>query len=1140
MPLQPVRSPRSRLPASVRARGFALLITITLVAFLVLVLVSLATLTRVETRVAGNSQQVGQARQNALMALNIALGQLQRYAGPDQRATAPSDAGVSVVNPNRSDVQRHWTGVWVNNTPTAETAERELLTWLVSGNEDLASPQALHPQTPIDDPVSPASDTVWLVQDATVAFTGAPSATNPDPRIKLPKQDIKSDTVPGLAPVSGGHTVGRYAWWVGDESVKARVNLADPHATATPAAARGFSFVTSQRAGVSRIDRAESVVALGGLYPSPGDGAFDDVGKVGDLGQFAFLTADPADAGLLREALRGRFHALTAHSFSVLANAADGGLKQDLSAGLAANPYARGLLPDDDTVFPLKPGESGYVVPTWGLLRDWAAGPQANGATISPRPLVAPDQSRLGLSSAVIGPVVTYAGLGMGFSLAPHEADATDIPILFNLHPAVVLWNPYTVPLAAADYTIGIGLRGADDQFTIEREDGTAVWSWSMPAITSVSNDAYVRFKIASPVIPAGASLVFTLPPAGPAPTVPVAYQPGLSELINGINPASNVVIDTGATAATPDEVFTIRAPNITREMDLVLAEFDPAGQLPRGVVPPVGAPHWYQAVSRVTFGNNVDWSRTDTLPVEDGTQPRLPAYAKDFLASFSTENYAMQWIAHANPRAPLLARTRFSASGGGEPNPTFRYRKLPLTATETTVDNWPRFNYGTLPPRASAGRSLDNNGTPVDVTLFELPDARLGLLSLGQLQHAPLSLLSAHPAYAVGNSLADIRLSDRTATSDNAPLASTLEPTRRMETHHDLSWHLNRALWDRYFFSTVPSGNAPGVTVLPGGGAQPAWTQGDIDAGTPLPNARLRYHRRDGVAPSVDRLVKTASPDSDPFNQAAAHLLLAGGFNVNSTSEQAWRAVLAGTWGLDYDPANRNDSETLEAAFPRFSVPTGDDDPGDPWRGYRQLDDAQLRELARNIVVQVKLRGPFLSLSDFVNRGLSNDATGLKGALQAAIDATTSGAGAANPANLAPFNQDLISNTNVRAEYVRDHMRNDDSGTGSAAHRSRSAFAPKFLTQADVLTAIGPTLTVRADTFLVRAYGETVNPLLSPADDDYVIGRAWAEAVVQRLPDHLNSNQSQSPEEIATGDNAVFGRRFQIVSFRWLSPDEI
>src|SRR3954467_7504710 len=74
-----------------RRSGFALLITITLLAFLVLLLVSLASLTRVETQVASNNQQISQARQNALLALNIALGQLQKYAGPDQRITGTAD-----------------------------------------------------------------------------------------------------------------------------------------------------------------------------------------------------------------------------------------------------------------------------------------------------------------------------------------------------------------------------------------------------------------------------------------------------------------------------------------------------------------------------------------------------------------------------------------------------------------------------------------------------------------------------------------------------------------------------------------------------------------------------------------------------------------------------------------------------------------------------------------------------------------------------------------------------------------------------------------------------------------------------------------------------------------------------------------
>ena len=71
-----------------RRRGFALIITIVLVAFLVLILVGLATFTRVETQVASNSRELAKARQNALFALNVATGDLQRTAGPDRRVTA--------------------------------------------------------------------------------------------------------------------------------------------------------------------------------------------------------------------------------------------------------------------------------------------------------------------------------------------------------------------------------------------------------------------------------------------------------------------------------------------------------------------------------------------------------------------------------------------------------------------------------------------------------------------------------------------------------------------------------------------------------------------------------------------------------------------------------------------------------------------------------------------------------------------------------------------------------------------------------------------------------------------------------------------------------------------------------------------
>jgi len=52
---------------------------------------------------------------------------------------------------------------------------------------------------------------------------------------------------------------------------------------------------------------------------------------------------------------------------------------------------------------------------------------------------------------------------------------------------------------------------------------------------------------------------------------------------------------------------------------------------------------------------------------------------------------------------------------------------------------------------------------------------------------------------------------------------------------------------------------------------------------------------------------------------------------------------------------------------------------------------------------------------------------------------------------------------------------------------------------------------------------------------------RAWCEAVVQRMPAYVDGSNSvdDRPSEL-NPINARFGRRFSIVSFKWLSPDEI
>jgi hypothetical protein len=55
------------------------------------------------------------------------------------------------------------------------------------------------------------------------------------------------------------------------------------------------------------------------------------------------------------------------------------------------------------------------------------------------------------------------------------------------------------------------------------------------------------------------------------------------------------------------------------------------------------------------------------------------------------------------------------------------------------------------------------------------------------------------------------------------------------------------------------------------------------------------------------------------------------------------------------------------------------------------------------------------------------------------------------------------------------------------------------------------------------------------------VKSRAWCEAVVQRVPDYVNDTADLAQVFPPTNlDNQTFGRRFKIVSMRWLSPADL
>ncbi len=356
-----------------------------------------------------------------------------------------------------------------------------------------------------------------------------------------------------------------------------------------------------------------------------------------------------------------------------------------------------------------------------------------------------------------------------------------------------------------------------------------------------------------------------------------------------------------------------------------------------------------------------------------------------------------------------------------------------------------------------------------------------------------------------------------------------------------DRSYAANHLLFDDYFFSSMAAQEGMIYSRYGRERALPSVVSDFFNGESPLPNACYRAHNG-GVEP--DKLVARLAGSrrgvpADAHQRAAAHLITTGGFNVNSTSVPAWTAMLASSH-LKRPVILGNRGRLLaddRASFvvSRFSAPLmrggADNSAGSEdsrWIGYRELTADELVELAEAIVEQVKTRGPFRSLGEFVNRRLSTDPDLARyGAIQAALE-------------------DSDVSINERYRGVENEITPGDLSGGKykanyrfeeAALGSRYQGTPAYISQADILMPIAPILNARSDTFLIRGYGESRS-----ADGNKVLARAWCEAVVQRIPEYLDPSDEAHlpPAELTSKTNKIFGRQFIIQSFRWLAPSEI
>ena len=394
-----------------------------------------------------------------------------------------------------------------------------------------------------------------------------------------------------------------------------------------------------------------------------------------------------------------------------------------------------------------------------------------------------------------------------------------------------------------------------------------------------------------------------------------------------------------------------------------------------------------------------------------------------------------------------------------------------------------------------------------------------------------------------------------------NSRLHPLMSPDKVIETNSiiattallDHSFLANHALYDRFYFSTFASrivlNEKNQREVIPANTVFEQFMNGTallaLQAFEPyLPNGKT-------TASAKAELYNGVPPTQTAYKNAAEYQMIRGPFNVNSTSVQAWKAVLASMkqsevttlWARSSALEKRTSTGTPITAM---SLPNGtktrsgaitpaniDNVRTNDWNGYRELTDDELEILARKIVDEVRDRGPFLSLSEFVNRRIGpSEPHTLKGALEAAIDKAE-----INEKQNAVFPNTFLNQVPVTATDVSDpklySYKTPEATTGNPA-----AGAPGWVNQGDLLRILEPAATVRGDTFVIRVYGEAQDA------NKNIIARAYAEAVVQRVPEYVDPVDRPSlnayNDPTAAAANKTFGRRFNVVSFRWLSNDEV
>lgn len=1192
-PMKPIDHLSRRAPAE-RTRGFALVVTLIMMVLVTVVALGLLSLSTVSLRTTNSHMAMSTARANAKMALALAIADLQKYTGPDQRVTAP--ARILDADPSTPEIEGvtspEWVGVWSTTTTGLVTDESRITRG--TGNETtyIDSRDGNRPQQ-MAFLVSgnPTSASMERPANAVTLVSGRTEAAR---EVWAPKVEIGDDSAPD-------NSRGSYSYWVQDASTTIPLALWNRNNSQASMDFKQGDTLYSDL--LSPAGQTASVIS--GLTPLAD--ATDANLQKAPTASSAVLAATDSKAIQDHLQSTASYHSVGEMGYGLLTDSLNGGLKANLTPYLNSNgsvaSEVAGLpgISDADPI--INDARRSRFSPKFGLLRSfWGLADKVSGSLTNSSidPQLTPTRSdgygpeRQNRQTMEVHPVVTEYSIYLDLVFNP-----SDRCFYLMVFPRITLYNPYNVRLSARPYHVQIYNRlytkflvqvknpasGNYDTVEIVHEN----YFGENPSFGVGARDKDLCFYLEGVALEPGEALVFV--PKTSSGTSPLAGRSTQLQFPSGGNMTKNML--SAAVPLSDMTSFYIKINNVQRSND-VLPTYRIRPYIENGfhfgydsalaarirtpksgssllssmaslntqwpVIQALDSDQWFRANNGRWRDNNQDYTlyRRDEF-IANGVMPnprtqygwRLKWFGEtDANLSFNpNRNWNAAPLANFDIRSSYTHRNPwdfpFRVSNLGEEFCWGQYAIDTLALNWTDPDVMPVYSGGKN--RISPFyRSTEYSGNTFP--LFDLPHKELPPVGLGQLRHAHLSAFSYWPSYIVGESYAtpltkrkgtgwnssEIRSFWRNSVQQHASApwwekdGGSAMSASDFDSFFDVSYEVNHALWDPYFMTGLD-------------GTESGWNNATWNPSVAMPNPRMVPNPFSGASGPKDVLLS--------HRLAAKELMIEAPFNVNTADANAWASLLKAFRGINIPTRSSSSplSET-EQAFASLLVP---EDGGESsvdstspanWAAFQKLSDAQIDLLAESLVREVKNRAPFVSLSDFINRrlvdGVEEEAletakskTGRSGALQSALDDRTVGIN--NFVEDYPMPQDV--GRTVYPIYA-DQGGVEERAESSIYPPGKAAFSGGFVSQGDILAKVGHVLTARGDTFVVRAYGDA-------SEGGKVIARAWCEAVVQRLPEYIDSHSDQpeiAPKDLRSEVNKTLGRRYRQLSFRWLKPEEI